>query len=203
MLVMGEGMADRRARSADRKGEIVSSTLDLILEYGLAGATMSKIAGKVGITEPALYRHFKNRKEIMLASLDMVAIRIRQGFSIDEKDVPSYIRRVSQATYRSLTEHPKDARLILEFLCAPPSEDLRETVVERLFMTLGFFQAFLGEGIDKGALREDIDRELVAWQLFSLGFTLAFVSSLGLPNILPEEKALRALEDLLVRISKL
>ena len=193
-------MADKRARTADRKGDIINHAIDLIVEHGLAGTTMSKIAAMVGVTEPALYRHFKNRKDIMQAALDRAGERLITGFTIEEENVPQYIHKISQLSYQTLTEHPKEARLVLEFICAPSSEDLGENVINNLLMTLDFFQNLLEEGIRQETIRADIDRELIAWELFSMGFTLAFVASMGLNNILSEEKALRAVDDLIDRI---
>ncbi len=195
-------MADKRARTADRKGDIINHAIDLIVEHGLAGTTMSKIAIKVGVTEPALYRHFKNRKDIMEAALDRAGERLITGFTIEEENVPKYIRNISLLTYQTLTAHPKEARLVLEFICAPSSEDLGENVINNLLMTLDFFQNLLDEGIRQETVRPDIDRELIAWELFSLGFTLAFVASMGLHTILSEDKALRAVDDLIERIRK-
>ena len=183
-------MADKRARTADRKGDIINHAIDLIVEHGLAGTTMSKIAIKVGVTEPALYRHFKNRKDIMEAALDRAGERLITGFTIEEENVPKYIRNISLLTYQTLTAHPKEARLVLEFICAPSSEDLGENVINNLLMTLDFFQNLLDEGIRQETVRPDIDRELIAWELFSLGFTLAFVA------------AMRAVDDLIERIRK-
>ena len=49
----------------DRKSEIINATLELASEYGLAAVSMNQIAEKLGISKPALYKHFESREEII------------------------------------------------------------------------------------------------------------------------------------------
>lgn len=191
----------KRPRSIDRKEQILKETIDLIMHNGLSGATMTRIAAKVGITEPALYRHFKNRKEIMLAALDASFQRLAEEINIDEEDASTYLRRVSAMVHGELTSNPEASRVLFEFICAPPSEELREPIVEYLLMFLKLLEYRVGEGVRQGIFREDLDLQLTAWESFSLGFTLTFASLLGLQEMLPEDKARHAIENVIERIS--
>ena len=49
----------------DRKSEIINATLELASENGLAAVSMNQIAEKLGISKPALYKHFESREEII------------------------------------------------------------------------------------------------------------------------------------------
>lgn len=191
----------KRPRSADRKEQILNGTLGLIMHHGLSGTTMTRIANKVGITEPALYRHFANRKEIMLAALDTAFVRLAERISFEEEDAAAYLRRVAATVHEEISNNPDLARMLFEFICAPPSEDLREPVVKYLLMFLKLLEYHFEEGIKQGVFREDIDLQLTAWESFSLGFTLSFVSLMGLQEMLPQEKALHAIDNVIDRIS--
>ncbi|HZG84176.1 TetR/AcrR family transcriptional regulator [Paenibacillus sp.] len=50
-----------------RKERITLSAIDIIHELGLQGLTTREIAKREGVSEAALYRHFKNRDEIVAA----------------------------------------------------------------------------------------------------------------------------------------
>ena len=50
----------------DRQDEILDRTIELLREAGLAGLTMKKVAERVGFTEPAIYRHFPNKQELLV-----------------------------------------------------------------------------------------------------------------------------------------
>jgi AcrR family transcriptional regulator len=195
----GRGMA-KRQKSPDRKEHIVSETCTLILEYGLSGTTTARIAARVGVTEAALYRHFKNRHEILLAVFEQVAIRFLGVLISDEENVPDYIRSISQALYRYLMSHPDDAKLIYEFICAPPAESLRSKLQNRLMEVLVFLEQLLSKGISQGSIRPDINPRRIAWELFGLGSAISFAAMLDFQEELSEDLAMTSLEEFVGRI---
>ena len=61
----------RRMRAADRRQQIMQSAVRVFVEEGYGGATTAKIAAAAGITEPTIYMHFKNIKELFVSLLDV------------------------------------------------------------------------------------------------------------------------------------
>lgn len=55
-----------------RQNEILDRALDIIKEGGLSALTIANLADRVGFTEPALYRHFRNKREIIAGLMDML-----------------------------------------------------------------------------------------------------------------------------------
>ena len=56
-----------------RQSEIVDAAMNLIAAGGIGNLTVKHLADALGITEPAIYRHFKNKSEIiktMIAGFD-------------------------------------------------------------------------------------------------------------------------------------
>lgn len=58
-------MEDGGAPSS-RRDEILEQAFELVREAGLTGLTMKKVAERVGVTEPALYRHFPTKQAILV-----------------------------------------------------------------------------------------------------------------------------------------
>ncbi|KKK38589.1 hypothetical protein WQ57_08315 [Mesobacillus campisalis] len=53
----------------DTKERIIHEARSLFAQRGYNGATTSEIARRVGVSEAALYKHFKSKKEILLACI--------------------------------------------------------------------------------------------------------------------------------------
>ena len=58
----------------ERQKTIVEAAIKLIDEGGIQNVTMKNIAARLDITEPAIYRHFASKNEILLAMLVASAI---------------------------------------------------------------------------------------------------------------------------------
>ena len=48
-----------------RQDEILDTALHLLADGGVKNLTMKRIAESIGVSEPAVYRHFKNKTEIV------------------------------------------------------------------------------------------------------------------------------------------
>ena len=60
-----------------RKGEILDSALCVFAEHGYDNGSMREIAKGVGVSEPALYRHFPGKEALFLALIRAGAGRMR------------------------------------------------------------------------------------------------------------------------------
>ena len=60
-----------------RKGEILDSALHVFAERGYDGGSMREIAKRVGVTEPAIYRHFPGKEALFLTLIEVGAGRMR------------------------------------------------------------------------------------------------------------------------------
>lgn len=56
----------------DRQNDIVRETLKLISQRGIQELTIKKIATAIGVTEPAIYRHFASKSDILQAVVDKI-----------------------------------------------------------------------------------------------------------------------------------
>jgi len=193
----------RPAEAGDRRKQIIKSTVEIMSEAGVAGATTARIAADVGVSEPALYRHFKNKQGMLLAALDDISARLivhTVSAAEGEDDVVMQLRLMSAAFYDFVMSNPEETRVLFEVVSAVRGADMRTAVRERFAQLLAVIEAVLIDGVDRGALREDLDVSLAAWEILSLGVTLYFASTLGLEDVLTKEKALTAVERLLESI---
>lgn len=59
---------------SERQREIINAALSLISDQGLQDLTMKRIAGLVGVSEPAIYRHFPSKADILSAIVDEMTV---------------------------------------------------------------------------------------------------------------------------------
>lgn len=61
---------------SDRQNEIIRAAFSLISEQGIQELTIKKLGAAIGISEPAIYRHFASKAEILSGIVDMlIALR--------------------------------------------------------------------------------------------------------------------------------
>ncbi|MGE4422339.1 MAG: TetR/AcrR family transcriptional regulator [Pseudodesulfovibrio sp.] len=62
----------KRFDSDVRRGQIAEAALKLVVSGGISALTVKNIARQVGVTPPALYRHYAGKTEILAAVLDHI-----------------------------------------------------------------------------------------------------------------------------------
>ena len=76
-----------------RKGEILDSALHVFAERGYDNGSMREIAKGVGVSEPALYRHFPGKEALFLALIRAGAGRMRnEAFALIDDLRPETVR---------------------------------------------------------------------------------------------------------------
>jgi len=53
-----------------RREQIAEAALDIVSKDGVGGLTVRKVAKRIGLSAPALYRHYASKADIILAAVD-------------------------------------------------------------------------------------------------------------------------------------
>lgn len=77
-----------------RQKEITEVALELISEKGIQGLTIKNLAKKIGITEPAIYRHYESKIDILIAVLDLFKQNTEQLFEEELNDKGNAIDKI-------------------------------------------------------------------------------------------------------------
>jgi AcrR family transcriptional regulator len=123
----------------ERQQEIIDVALNLINEKGIQGLTIKNLSKEIGISEPAIYRHFDNKIEILLAILDLFKENTREIF---EKGLQSGISSTEKIEHL-FTRH-------FERFAANPSL-VSVLFSEELFRSEPILMQKIAEIIDKNA----------------------------------------------------
>ncbi len=68
--------ADRtmRLNTIDRRKQIIDEAIKIIHKQGFEALTIRELAYRVNVTEPAIYRHFTNKEEIIISIMDRMNV---------------------------------------------------------------------------------------------------------------------------------
>ena len=72
----------------NRKEVILQQAMELIIENGLGGLTMSNVARRMEFTEPAMYRHFQNKQDLVISLIQRVSGCLEDVFNEFDQDDP-------------------------------------------------------------------------------------------------------------------
>lgn len=76
---MTSGVTERDRAKADRQSAILREAARLFAERGFSGVSLEELGGAVGVSGPAVYRHFANKQALLGAILVQVSQKLRAG----------------------------------------------------------------------------------------------------------------------------
>jgi AcrR family transcriptional regulator len=158
----------QRLKSEERKLQIVDAALRIISEHGVQGTTTTRIAELVGVTHSALYAHFANRQEILLAALDAVFQKIYaiHTASIVE-DAVERLREIMRYHTNALgpSEELSYPLPLFEFIAASSDEGLAEALRAHEAEATRQIVAIIDEAKGQGRVKRSVSSEQTAWML--------------------------------------
>jgi AcrR family transcriptional regulator len=177
-----------RKSQAERREEILEATLEVISEYGVVGATVSRIAARVGMTPGALYRHFDNRAALIAEANEVANQRsLNWAESVPEPDIPRRLERLADAHVAWAKDNFNTVvrPFFLELASAPGADP-----VERLVITnFGSFRVLMDlaeEGKRQGVIGADVRPEEVAWALHMVGWAQDLAIMAGAEEVIED-----------------
>jgi AcrR family transcriptional regulator len=197
-------MAGRRRLGRDeRRQQIIDVTLESVAECGVRGTTLSRIAAGVGVTTPALYAHFPNRKEILLAALDVL---FEHRTAIHRQTISGTaverLREIARS-HAQLVVGPNERSVLelFEFIAAPPEEGLRETLGAKHLLLVKDIADLVREGQREGSIRTDVDPEQTAWMIIGRAWSEDITHLLGVADAWTESQSNTMLDLILGSIA--
>lgn len=91
---------------SDTKENILTTALSLFAQNGYEAVSVSMIAGELGVTKGALYKHYKNKRDIFNSIVERM-------YQLDTERAKKYC--VPQGTLDEMSEEYKIQNLIILF----------------------------------------------------------------------------------------
>ncbi len=143
----------------DRQRQIVEAAVTLIARKGIQGLTMKKLASAVGITEPAIYRHFSSKIQILVAIVDSFDAETRDLFrrAAESGATPlGQIEAVLTAQCERLGASPTMSSAVFAEDLFRNEARLLSRVVRMMQDNADRFHAIVQDGVRGGEVRDDV-----------------------------------------------
>lgn len=169
--------AAERLSAGSRKQQIVETVLELVATHGTEAVSFQLIADRIGVTQPAVFRHFPTKEALWLAVMEWLEQHLVGIYaSVDEADEATlvvlsgmFLRHI-----RLIEQYPALAKLVfsdhlrLQF----PSLQARFGTIHKGYMAR--LSAVLDRAKSEGSMSETVDPKDAATMFLSLVQGLGF-----------------------------
>jgi AcrR family transcriptional regulator len=166
-------MAEKKLDTQIRREQIAEAALGLVASQGLRRLSVAAVARRVGLVPSGIYRHFKNKDEILDAVLDRVEQRLLANVKASRDEHADALDCLKDV----LTRHIQFLRegKVISVPRMVFSDDAHGDNPQRRRRILQVFGRYTGQvaeivrlGQSQGRIRPDVDAQTVAMMLFGI-----------------------------------
>jgi AcrR family transcriptional regulator len=175
-------MVQRRKSTAIRKQQIIDAARKLIIRKGSEHLTVRAMAKEVGLTEAAIYRHFKSKREILSFLMNHIMDTMLHDVERSTAENSPSLDTIEQVLKHHLSEIEQRKGMSFQIIAEIISlgdKKLNKDVYEKLNLYVDRLENLLSEGARSGHIRDDIDFGSAALLLFGMIQGLANIWALS------------------------
>lgn len=165
-------MVQKRESTEVRQQQIVDAAAVLIFKFGSEHLTVKKIAAEVGISEAAIYRHFKSKKSILSFLLNHIEEALLKDISSEsianEPVTLDIIEKIIRNHFSNIGMRKGISFQVIAEIISLGDKSLNKQASRAISRYIARLKEILADGVRDGAIRPDIDLEAAATLLFSL-----------------------------------
>lgn len=180
---------------SDLRQQILDAAKRLFIQHGYHGLSMREIAETLGVSKAALYYHFKDKEELLLAILDSYLDEMEASLAQIQAMRGDARQRV-MALVEMILSQPAEQRAVIRLSSqemaqlGAPARQAFDQAYHRKFIHR--IQAILQDGMERGELRR-IDIGVAAWALLGMLYPYFYPAHSGdLPH--PQDVAVHLVE---------
>jgi AcrR family transcriptional regulator len=154
-----------------RQQQIVDAARKLIVKYGSEHLTVRRIAKEVGISEAAIYRHFKSKKEILFFLADHITCSLLEGIDRARTENDTSLESIDNILKSHLSAIEQKQGMSFQVIAEIISlgdKKLNKKVSDDIVSYIERLKELLADGVKSGEVRGDIDLQAAATLLFGM-----------------------------------
>jgi AcrR family transcriptional regulator len=165
------------AQFTDRQKDFLNAAIEIVSRQGFSKLTIRNVARAVGVTEPAVYRHFPSKLALLTAMLEDLQSAMVPHFTVlrtGGEPPRKRFERFIRGLFEEFKKRPAYAPFIFSEEIFHSEEQLREKLQEVLKTNISILTRSFEALQEEGACRTDIEpREMALITLASIRLSVS------------------------------
>lgn len=141
-------------RSESTRSRILDTALELFAKHGYEGTTTKDLASKAGVAEGTIFRHFKNKKAILVEVATEGWVELLTELLTELSEMANYRAIATMMRRRMLNIRHNSALMKVCFIEAQYHPELKERIQEEIISKMtGVAEAFFETAMERGVYR--------------------------------------------------
>ncbi|NJN75869.1 MAG: TetR/AcrR family transcriptional regulator [Synechococcaceae cyanobacterium RL_1_2] len=141
-------------RSETTRDRILETALELFAKHGYEGTTTKDLALQAGVAEGTIFRHFKNKKAILVEVATEGWVELLTELLTELSEMANYKAIATMMRRRMLNIRHNSALMKVCFIEAQYHPELKERIQEEIISKMtGVAEAFFETAMDRGVYR--------------------------------------------------
>ncbi|MEW6266355.1 MAG: TetR/AcrR family transcriptional regulator [Thermodesulfobacteriota bacterium] len=190
----------KRLPAPERRKQILKAATKVLARSNYQAARVADIAAQVGVSEAAVYRHFRSKKEIYLEILQHMSGRIIAFWQEEvdqEPDALEALRRMGLTYFHRMSRHADELKVQFQAVAEVNDPQVKERIRADHAAYVDFIQGVIRKAQAQGRARPDLDPAVLAWLLDGVGVLMNLTNLLAIKSDFNEASVTKLIDFIL------
>jgi len=158
-----------------RHREILDIAIGLFNTRGYRATTTASLAEAAGVSEPILYKHFKNKKELFLecfrSIMKELVLEYRTARKKHPEDEVSYLLDVAKIYLNFIVQNPHKSKFLIHLLSYRDNPEFEKVFNKFMDDSITTIEKTIDTGQRKGVIKSKVNARMLAGIFMTQYFT--------------------------------
>jgi AcrR family transcriptional regulator len=185
-----------------RHREILDIAITLFNTRGYRATTTASLAQAAGVSEPILYKHFKNKKELFLECFRSIMKELvseyRKARNQYAEDEVGYLVEVARIYLRFIKQNPHKSNFLIHLLSYRDNPDFEKAFNRFMDDSIKTIEEVVIAGKKKGVIKSAVNARMLAGMFITQYFSTVVLNEFIDPRHFNEDEFIIYLKNTLV-----